>query len=54
MTNKKPPAKIPLSHDEMFKHAMSIPEVAKDFLSHHLPRDILVNADLNSLKTEPY
>ena len=42
-----------LKHDGYFKHSVSIPEVANDFLSHYLPRDLRINTNLDSIKQQP-
>jgi predicted transposase/invertase (TIGR01784 family) len=38
------------AHDLAFKNAMQYPRVAKDFLTHHMPRELQARVDLETLK----
>ncbi len=41
------------SHDALFKHFLTRPETAREFLSFYLPEEIQLLCDLTTLKLEP-
>ncbi len=44
---------FPQAHDKYFKHALSNPEVAKEFLTAFLPKHMLEKIDLSKLECQP-
>ncbi|HHR4204923.1 TPA: Rpn family recombination-promoting nuclease/putative transposase [Salmonella enterica] len=44
---------LPAPHDSFFKLVMSRPEAARDFLTLHLPPDLLAVCNLDTLHLEP-
>ncbi|WP_036771590.1 Rpn family recombination-promoting nuclease/putative transposase, partial [Photorhabdus australis] len=40
-------------HDALFKHFLTQPETAREFLSLYLPEEIQLLCDLTTLKLEP-